>query len=100
MQNNESPPARDPQTLKMDIRIPPPTEEVIQRVTEILKVLQSTSQGVRPQKKKVALSSPPALTQEDHPKDELSLRRKLRSKVKQDKRPRKKPRGWFWQLLR
>ena len=89
----ESPPARDPQTLKLDIRIPPPSEEVIQKVAEILKAPQSTSKGVRPEKKKVALSSPRAPTQEDHSEDELSPLRELRSKTKQNKRPRKKPRG-------
>ena len=93
MRDAESPPARDPQTLKLDIRIPPPSEELIQRVAEILKVPQSTSKGVRSKKKKVALSSPPAPTQEDQPENELSPPHELRTKTKQDKRPRKKPRG-------
>ena len=91
--DDESPPTREPQTLKLDIRIPPPSKELIQRVIEILKAPQSTSKGVRPKKKKVAPSSPPAPMQEDHPEDELSPLHKLRSKIKQDKRPRKKPRG-------
>ena len=89
----ESPPARDPQTLKLDIRTPPPSKELIQRVAEILKAPQSTSKGVRPKKKKVVVSSPPAPTQEDHLEDELSPPHELRSKTKQDKRLKKKPRG-------
>ena len=93
MRDAESPPAMDPQTLKLDIHIPPPSEEVIQRVTEILKAPQSTSKEVRPKKKMVALSSLPAPMQEDHLGDELSPPCELRSKIKQDKRPRKKPRG-------
>ena len=95
VQNDESPPARDRQTLKVDIRIPPPSKELIQRVTEILKAPQSTSKGVRPEKKKVTPSSPPAPMQEDHSEDELSPPCELRSKIKQDKWPRKKPRGYF-----
>ena len=62
MQDDELPPARDPQTLKLDIWIPPPSEELIQRVTEIIRAPQSTSKGVRMKKKKVAPSSPPAPT--------------------------------------
>ena len=80
--------------LKLDIWIPPPSKELIQRVAEILQASQSTSKGVTcPKKKKVVVSSPPAPTQEDHPKDELSPPHKLRSKTKQDKQRRKKPRG-------
>ena len=90
----ESPPAMDPQTLKLDIRKPPPSEELIQRVAEILQAPQSTSKGgPRPKKKKVVVSSPPAPTQEDHPEDELLPPQEVRSKTKQDKRPRKKPKG-------
>ena len=32
----ETPPARDPHTLELDIRKPPPSEELIQRVSEIM----------------------------------------------------------------
>ena len=88
----EMPPARDPHTLELDIWKPPPNVELIQRVSEIFKAPQSTSKGVCLKKKKVP-SSPPPPTQEDHPKDELMLIRKLKSKFKQDKRPRKKPKG-------
>ena len=90
----ESPPATDPQTLKLDIRKPPPSEELIQRVAEILQAPQPTSKGgLRPNKKKVVASSPPAPTQEDHPEDELSPPQEKKTKTKQDNRPRKKPRG-------
>ena len=90
----ELPPATDPQMLKLDIRKPPPSEELIQRVAEILQASQSISKGgPLPKKKKVVVSSPPAPTQEDHPEDELSPPPELRSKTKLDKRPRKKPRG-------
>ena len=89
----ESPPATDPQTLKLDIRKPPPSEELIQRVAEILQAPQAISKGGPRPKKKVAVSSPPAPTQEDHPEDELSPPQEFRSKMNQDKRPRKKPRG-------
>ena len=90
----ESPPTTDPQTLKVDIRKPPPSEELIQRVAEILQAPQPTSkEGPRPKKKKVVVSSPPAPTQEDHPEDELLPPQEVRSKTKQDKRPRKKPKG-------
>ena len=99
MRDVESPLAWDPQTLKLDIRIPLPSEELIQRVAEILKAPQSTSKGVRPKKKEVAVSSPLAPTQEDHPEDELSPPHELRSKTKQDKRPKKKPRGWFGSFI-
>ena len=69
----ESPPATDSQTLKLDIRKPLPSEELIQRVAEIVQAPQSTSKGVtRPKKKKVVVSSPPAPMQEDHLEDELS----------------------------
>ena len=85
-------PARDLHTLELDIRKPPPSEELIQRVSEIMKAPQSTSKGVRPKEKKVP-SCPPAPTQEDHPEDELLPPCKLRSKFKHDKWPRKKPRG-------
>ena len=94
MRDAESPPATDPQTLKLDIRKPPPSKELIQRVAEILQAPQSTSKGgPRPKKKKVVISSTPAPTQEDHPEDELSTPQEVKSKTKQDKRPRKKPRG-------
>ena len=94
VQDPKSPPATDPQTLKLDIRKPPPSEELIQRVAEILQAPQPISKGgPRPKKKKVVASSPPAPTQEDHPEDELSPPQEQRSKTKQDKRPRKKPRG-------
>ena len=94
VQGAESPPATNPQTLKMDIRKPPPSKELIQRVAEILQAPQSTSKGgPHPKKKKVVVSSPPAPTQKDHPEDELSPPQELRSKTKQDKWPRKKPRG-------
>ena len=90
----ESPPATDPQTLKLDIWKPPPSEELIQRVAEILHAPQSTSKGgPRPKKKKVVISSPPAPMQEDHLEDKLSPPQELRSKTKQDKQLRKKPRG-------
>ena len=78
--------------LKLDIQKPPPSEELIQWVSGIMRAPQSSSKGVRPKRKKVS-SSPLASTQEDHPKDELLPPHKLRSKLKQDKRPRKKPRG-------
>ena len=71
MPNVESPLARDPETLKLDIQKPPPIEELIQWVSEIMRTPQSTSKVVRPKKKKVP-SSPPAPTREDHPEDELS----------------------------
>ena len=93
VQNDESPPAREPQTLKLNIWISPFSKELIQRVTQILKAPQSISKGVRPKKKKVAPSSLPAPTHEDHPEDELSPSRKLKSKIKQDKQPRKKSKG-------
>ena len=94
MRDPESPLATDPQTLKLDIRKPPPSEELIQRGAEILQAPQPTSKGgPRPKKKKVAVSSPLAPTQEDHLEDELSPPQEQRSKTKQDKRPRKKPRG-------
>ena len=94
MRDVDSPPMTDPQTLKLDIRKPPPSEELIQRVAKILKAPLSTSKGVaRPKKKKVVVSSPLAPTQEDHPEDELSPPHELRSMTKQDKRPRKKPKG-------
>ena len=94
VRDTESPPATDPQTLKLDIRKPPPSKELIQRVAEILQAPQSTSKGgPRHKKKKVVVSSPPAPTQEDHPKDELLPPQEVRSKTKQDKWPRKKPRG-------
>ena len=90
----ESHPATDPLTLKLDIWKPPPSKELIQRVVEILQVAQPTSKGgPRPKKKKVVASSPPAPMQEDHPEDELSPPQEQRSKTKQDKWPRKKPRG-------
>ena len=88
----ESPPARDPHTLELNIRKPLPSEELIQWVSEIMKAPHSTSKGVRPKKKKVP-SSPLAPTQEDHSKDELFPLHELKSKLKQDKQPRKKPRG-------
>ena len=79
----ESPPATDPQTLKLDIQKPPPSEELIQRVPEILQAPQPTSKGgPRPKKKKVVVSSLPDPTQEDHPKDELSPLQKQWSKTK------------------
>ena len=74
----ELPLARDPQTLKLDIRKPPLSKELIQRMNEIIRAPQSTSKGVCLKKKKVP-SSPPTPTQEDHPEDELSPPRKLRS---------------------
>ena len=90
----ELPPATDPQTLKLDIRKPPPSKELIQRVAEILQAPQPTSKGgPRPKKKKVVASSPPAPMQEDHPEDELSPPQEQRTKTKQDNQPRKKPRG-------
>ena len=90
----KSPPAMDPQTLKLDIRKPPPSEELIQRMAEILQAPQPTSKGgPRPKKKKVVAPSPPAPTQEHHPEDELSPPQDQRTKTKQDNRPRKKPRG-------
>ena len=72
MRDIESPPATDPQTLKLDIQKPPLSEELIQRVAEILQAPQSTSKGGPRPKKKVVVSSLPAPTQEDHPEDELS----------------------------
>ena len=90
----ESPPTTDPQTLKLDIRKPPLTKELIQRVAEILQAPQPTSKGgPRPKKKKVVASSPPTPTQEDHPEDELSPPQEQRTKTKQDNQPKKKPRG-------
>ena len=83
VRDRESPLATDPQTLKLDIRKPPPSEELIQRVTEILQVAQPTSKGgPLPKKKKVVASSPPAPMQEDHPEDELSPPQEQRSKTK------------------
>ena len=79
----ESPHARDPQTLKLDIRKPPPSKELIQRVSEIMRVPQSTSKGDRRKKKKVP-SSVLAPMQLDHPKDDLLSLCELRSKLKQD----------------
>ena len=93
MRDAELPSAKDPQMLKLDIQIPPPSKEIIERMAEILKAPQSTSKGVRPKKKKVALSSPPAPMQEDHPEDELSPPCELGSKIKQNKQPKKKPKG-------
>ena len=34
----ELPPAKDPEMLKLDIRNPPPIEELIQQVSEIMRV--------------------------------------------------------------
>ena len=71
VQDPESPPATDPQTLKLDIQKPPPSKEQIQRVAEVLLAPQPTSNGGPcPKKKKVVVSSPPAPTQEDHPEDQ------------------------------
>ena len=94
VRDSESPPATDPQTLKLDIWKPSPSEELIQRVAEILQAPQPTSNGGPcPKKKKVVASSPTAPTQEDHLEDELSPPQEQRTKTKQDNRPRKKPRG-------
>ena len=94
MRDAQSPLATDPQTMKLDIQKPAPSEELIQRVAEILQAPQPTSKGgPRPKKKKVVVSSPPASMQEDHLEDEVSAPQEQRSKTKQDKRPRKKPRG-------
>ena len=94
MRDPELPPTMDPQMLKLDIWKPPPSKELIQRVAEILQVPQPTSKGgPHSKKKKVAVSSPPPPTLKDHPEDELSPPQEHRSKTKQDKRPKKKPRG-------
>ena len=92
MPDVETPPPRDPHTLELNIWKSLPSEELIHWVSEIMKAPLFTSKGVRPKKKKVP-SSPPALIQEGHPEDELSPPYKLRSKFKQDNRPKKKPRS-------
>ena len=88
----ETPSARHLHTLELDVRKPPPTKELIQRVSAIMQTPLPTSKGVGSKGKKKH-ASPLTPTQEDHPEDELLPPRKLKSKAKQDKRPRKKPRG-------
>ena len=82
---------RKSKSLEVNIR-EPPSEELVQRVVDTFNApLPSSSGRCAPQRR--ASLSPSAPTQEDLPQEELSPIRERRTKTKQDKRPKKKPRG-------
>ena len=56
MSDVETPPARDLHTLELDIRKPPPSKELIQRMSVIIQAPLPTSKGVGPIGKKVPTS--------------------------------------------
>ena len=83
--------SRKPKSLQVNIE-DPPSEEVIRGVTEAFLTPLPSSSSLSPLQKKgpISLTAP---TLEDLPQEELSPLQERRTKMKQDKRLKKKPRG-------
>ena len=82
---------RKSKSLQVNIR-EPPSEELIQRVVDVFNAALPASLIGSASQRRLSLS-PSAPTQEDLPQQELLPIIERRTKMKQDKRPKKKPRG-------
>ena len=83
--------SRKSKSLQVNLR-EPPSQELIQRVVDAFNAsLPSSLERSAPQRRPSL--SPSAPTQEDLPQEELSPLRERRTKLKQDKRAKKRPRG-------
>ena len=95
----QTPPASNPantysrksKSLQVNIQ-EPPSKELIRRVAEALGTPLPSSPVSSPTQRRGTVS-PSAPTQEDLPQEELSPPSKRRTKLKHDKRPKKRPRG-------
>ena len=83
--------SRKSKSLQVNIQ-DPPSEELIQHVVEAFNTPLPSSSGQSLLQKKGPLS-PSTSTQEGIPQEELSPPRERQTKMKQDKRPKKKPQG-------
>ena len=82
---------RKSKSLQVNIR-EPPSQELIQRVVDAFNAPLPSSPGRSALQRRPSLSSS-APTQKDLPQEELSPLRERRTKLKQDKRAKKRPRG-------
>ena len=82
---------RKSKSLQVNIR-EPPSEELVQCVVDVFNTVLLASLIGSASQRRLSLS-PSAPTQEDLPQQELSPVVERRTKMKQDKRPKKKPRG-------
>ena len=82
---------RKSKSLQVNIR-EPPSQELIQRVVDAFNAPLPSSPGRSAPQRRPSLS-PSAPTEEDLPQEELSPLREQRTKLKQDKRAKKRPRG-------
>ena len=95
----QTPPASNPantysrksKSLQVNIQ-EPPSNELIRRLAEALGTPLPSSLGASPTQRRGTVS-PSAPTQEDLPQEELSPPRERRTKMKQDKRPKKRLQG-------
>ena len=83
--------SRISKSLQVNIQ-EPPSEELIRRVAEALATLLPSSPGASPILRKETVS-PSAPMQEDLPQGEVLPPRERRTKLKHDKRGKKRPRG-------
>ena len=83
--------SRKSKSLQVNLR-EPPSQELIQRVVDAFNASLPSSLGRSAPQRRPSLS-PSAPTQEDLPQEELSPLRERRTKLKQDKRAKKRPRG-------
>ena len=83
-------------SLQVNIR-EPPSKELVQHVVDAFNASLPSS-PIRSAPQRRPSLSPSAPTQEDLPQEELSPVRERKSKTKQDKRPKKKPRGLLGRL--
>ena len=83
--------SRKSKSLQVNIQ-EPPSEELIRRMAEALGTPLPSSPVSSPTQRRgtVSLSAP---TQEDLPQEELSPPPECKTKMKHDKRPKKRPRG-------
>ena len=82
---------RKSKSLQVNIR-EPPSEELVQRMVDVFNAALPAFLIGSASQRRPSLS-PSAPTQEDLPQQELSPIVERRTKMKQDKRPKKKPRG-------
>ena len=82
---------RKSKSLQVNIR-EPPSQELIQRVVDAFNALLPASPP-RSALQRRPSPSPSAPTQEDLPEEELSPLKERRTKLKQDKRAKKRPQG-------
>ena len=83
--------SRKSKSLQVNIQ-EPPSEELVQRMVDVFNAALPSSLICSAPQRKLSLS-PSAPTQEDLPQEELSPFREWRTKMKQGKRPKKRPRG-------